>query len=67
LVKTSIPPIESARVTFPVIRNEINIVSMVPIVRHEIDLIILLYDFSLINSVFGYKKSPSGNPEGLDI
>jgi hypothetical protein len=48
-VKTSTPPIDNARVGFPVISSETIIVSMVPTVRHEIDLRILLYDFSFIN------------------
>lgn len=37
-----------ARDSFPVMKYDITIVSIVPTVLHEIDLIMLLYDFSAI-------------------
>ena len=39
-------PIERASVTSPVISQEINMVSIVPIIRQLIDFIILLKGFS---------------------
>jgi hypothetical protein len=56
LVNTSIPPIDKANVGFPVITSEIIMVSMVPMVRHEIDFTILRYDFSLMFVLFDVKK-----------
>jgi len=55
-VNTSIPPIDRASVAFPVIRYEITMVSMVPMVLHEIDFTILRYDFSLMLMLFVVKK-----------
>jgi len=55
-VNTSIPPIDSASVTFPVIIYEIAMVSMVPMVLHETDFTILRYDFSLMLMLFDVKK-----------
>lgn len=57
------PPIDKAKVGFPVIIREITMVSIVPIVLHEIDFKILRYDFSFIP--FRLKKSPSGFQKGL--
>ena len=55
-MNTSIPPIDRASVAFPVIINEIIMVSMVPMVLHEIDFTMLRYDFSLMPILFDVKK-----------
>lgn len=48
-----------AKSSLPVINTEITIVSSVPMVRHETDFAILLYDFSaILHSIFGKKKAP---------
>jgi hypothetical protein len=56
-----------ASASLPVIKYEMTMVSMVPMVRHEIDFTILLYDFSLILLTVSYwiKKKPFCNSEEL--
>ncbi len=55
----------NAKSSLPVTKSEIKKVSMVPIVRHEIDFTTLLYDFSLMLILLKSKKKLFWIPEEL--